>query len=375
MSKCCALSHHLFARLASALESEEVAELEEGELSECGDEAESLAAWARAAASLQPDGTRLPARRCQVTLFCCAACIDQAGLPTCCVDFPADLQQQQSRAALRAAALARGSTASIPLVISYTFATRPLKPPGLTCEHSQVSRSLSQFSCIVFVSRRRCCSRWACCWGRRSSRAAWRPRRRRPQPASAACWPPSWRSCARCSPAAPRPPAAPRAATLQVQTFRGFREVCSAFGPPGAAGTLSVGEASFKPLLQTCWALSMCMFTFSVRRAAVYKRTQGALPTLWAHTSSRHRQAVITCPLYSHRRRLQPAQQRGPCHHGHEHRRLRGHQAHQPRRLWPRVPGPQEGHRRPLRHQGASGFRVRVPFCINKALQQQREVA
>ena len=27
------------------------------------------------------------------------------------------------------------------------------------------------------------------------------------QPASTACWPPSWRSCARCSLTAPRPPA------------------------------------------------------------------------------------------------------------------------------------------------------------------------
>ena len=39
--------------------------MEEGEGAE---EAESLALWARAAASLQPDGTRLPARRCQVRL-------------------------------------------------------------------------------------------------------------------------------------------------------------------------------------------------------------------------------------------------------------------------------------------------------------------
>jgi hypothetical protein len=58
-------------RLASALESEEVADLDEGGLAECGEEAESLAAWARAAASLQPDGTRLPARRC---LVCCSRC-------------------------------------------------------------------------------------------------------------------------------------------------------------------------------------------------------------------------------------------------------------------------------------------------------------
>jgi hypothetical protein len=50
-------------RLASTLESEELADMEEGE---GGEEAESLALWARAAASLQPDGTRLPARRCQV---------------------------------------------------------------------------------------------------------------------------------------------------------------------------------------------------------------------------------------------------------------------------------------------------------------------
>jgi hypothetical protein len=27
------------------------------------------------------------------------------------------------------------------------------------------------------------------------------------QPTTTACWPPSWRSCARCSPTAPRPPA------------------------------------------------------------------------------------------------------------------------------------------------------------------------
>ncbi len=40
-----------------------MAELDEGEGTE---EAESLALWARAAASLQPDGSRLPARRCQV---------------------------------------------------------------------------------------------------------------------------------------------------------------------------------------------------------------------------------------------------------------------------------------------------------------------
>ena len=67
------------ARLASALDGEEVADLEKGDPSACGDEAESLAAWARAAASLQPDGTRLPACRCQVTPSRCAACTDEAG--------------------------------------------------------------------------------------------------------------------------------------------------------------------------------------------------------------------------------------------------------------------------------------------------------
>ena len=42
----------------------------EGEAGEDGgEEAEALAAWARTAGSLQPDGTRVPARRCQVG-FC-----------------------------------------------------------------------------------------------------------------------------------------------------------------------------------------------------------------------------------------------------------------------------------------------------------------
>ena len=81
-----------------------MADLEEGELSECGDEAESLAAWARAAASLQPDGTRLPARRCQVTPPRCAACTDRAGLPplTCQAGLPVHMRRRRSRAALLA---------------------------------------------------------------------------------------------------------------------------------------------------------------------------------------------------------------------------------------------------------------------------------
>lgn len=42
---------------------EEQVELDDGEGAE---DAETLAMWARAAASLQPDGSRLPAHRCKV---------------------------------------------------------------------------------------------------------------------------------------------------------------------------------------------------------------------------------------------------------------------------------------------------------------------
>ena len=37
------------------------------------DDLESLVMFARSAASLQPDGTRLPARRCQVFLAACTS--------------------------------------------------------------------------------------------------------------------------------------------------------------------------------------------------------------------------------------------------------------------------------------------------------------